>query len=64
VVVLKLRTSNPECIHFVRHPYLKESYPNSNHFRVRLNLKWCRGKVDVRLPGKENSISHGAKPVY
>ena len=25
---------------------------------------WQSGKVDVRLPGKKNSTSHGARPVH
>jgi hypothetical protein len=49
---------------------LARSLPRSlAHSLTRLGRRRCTGttsarKVDVRLPGKENSNSHGARPVH
>ena len=33
-------------------------------FRIAHDVVPCHRKVDIRLHGKDNSISHGARPVY
>ena len=42
----------------------KKRIPGSNVLPVTFWVAGFPRKVDVRLPGKENSNSHGARPVY
>ena len=38
--------------------------PTTRVFASVVNVNTCRVKVDIRLPGKGNSNSHDARPVY